>query len=142
MSATTDAVQIFGGYGYTEHFPIERHARDARINRIFEGTNEVNRLLIPGTLLKRAVMGRLPLLEFVNQVNEELKNPDLIPVTVDGSIVGREKRSDELAKRMVAYVANIAIQKHMGELEERQDILGALADMLIDVYLMLSLIHI
>ena len=135
-----EALQIFGGYGYTEHFPIERHARDARINRIFEGTNEVNRLLIPGTLLKRAVMGRLPLLEFVNQVNEELKNPDLIPVTVDGSIVGREKRSDELAKRMVAYVANIAIQKHMGELEERQDILGALADMLIDVYLMDSVV--
>lgn len=136
-----EALQIFGGYGYTEHFPIERLARDARINRIFEGTNEVNRLLIPGTLLKRAVMGRLPLLDFVAQVTAELANPDLIPMGVDGSIMGREKRSNELAKRIVAYVANIAIQKHMSELEERQDILGALADMLIDVYLMDSVVQ-
>ncbi|MDP2341344.1 MAG: acyl-CoA dehydrogenase family protein [Deltaproteobacteria bacterium] len=136
-----EALQIFGGYGYTEHFPIERLARDARINRIFEGTNEVNRLLIPGTLLKRAVMGRLPLVDFVAQVTAELANPDLIPMGVDGSIMGREKRSNELAKRIVAYVANIAIQKHMAELEERQDILGALADMLIDVYLMDSVVQ-
>jgi alkylation response protein AidB-like acyl-CoA dehydrogenase len=135
-----EALQIFGGYGYTEHFPIERLARDARINRIFEGTNEVNRLLIPGTLLKRAVMGRLKLLEFVTQVQEELKNPDLIPLGVDGSLIGRERRANELAKRVVTYVANIAIQKHMAELEERQDILGALSDMLIDVYLMDSVV--
>jgi alkylation response protein AidB-like acyl-CoA dehydrogenase len=135
-----EALQIFGGYGYTEHFPIERLARDARINRIFEGTNEVNRLLIPGTLLKRAVMGRVKLLEFVTQVTEELKNPDLIPVSVDGSLVGREKRASELSKRIVTYVANIAIQKHMAELEERQDILGVLADMMIDVYLMDSVV--
>lgn len=135
-----EALQIFGGYGYTEHFPIERLARDARINRIFEGTNEVNRLLIPGTLLKRAVMGRVKLLEFVTQVTEELKNPDLIPVSVDGSLLGREKRATELSKRIVTYVANIAIQKHMAELEERQDILGVLADMMIDVYLMDSVV--
>jgi len=136
-----EALQIFGGYGYTEHFPIERLARDARINRIFEGTNEVNRLLIPGTLLKRAVMGRLNLMEFVAQVTAELHNPDLIPVGVDGSVLGREKRSNALAKRIVAYVANIAIQKHMSELEDRQDILGCLADMLIDVYLMDSVVQ-
>ena len=136
-----EALQIFGGYGYTEHFPIERLARDARINRIFEGTNEVNRLLIPGTLLKRAVMGRLPLMDFVSQVTAELQNPDLIPVGVDGSLMGREKRSNELAKRIVTYVANIAIQKHMAELEDRQDILSALADMLIDVYLMDSVVQ-
>jgi alkylation response protein AidB-like acyl-CoA dehydrogenase len=135
-----EALQIFGGYGYTEHFPIERLARDARINRIFEGTNEVNRLLIPGTLLKRAVIGRVKLLEFVTQVQEELKNPDLIPLAVDGSLVGREKRAVELAKRIVNYVANVAIQKHMAELENRQDILGSLADMMIDVYLMDSVV--
>ncbi len=135
-----EALQIFGGYGYTEHFPIERLARDARINRIFEGTNEVNRLLIPATLLKRAVMGRLKLLDFVSQVKEELKNPDLIPLHVDGSTVGRERRATELSKRIACYVADIAIQKHMAELEERQDILGALSDMLIDVYLMDSVV--
>jgi alkylation response protein AidB-like acyl-CoA dehydrogenase len=135
-----EALQIFGGYGYTEHFPIERLARDSRINRIFEGTNEINRLLIPGTLLKRAVMGRLKLLDFVTQVQEELKNPDLIPLSVDGSLVGRERRSNELAKRIVTYVSNIAIQKHMSALEERQDILGALADMMIDIYLMDSVV--
>ncbi len=135
-----EALQIFGGYGYTEHFPIERLARDARINRIFEGTNEVNRLLIPGTLLKRAVMGRVKLLDFVTQVLEELKNPDLIPLAVDGSLMGREKRASELSKRIVTYVANIALQKHMAELEDRQDILGVLADMMIDVYLMDSVV--
>ncbi len=131
-----EALQIFGGYGYTEHFPIERLARDARINRIFEGTNEVNRLLVPGTLLKRALMGRLPLMAAVEKVTDELKNPDLIPLGTDGSALGRERRAVELAKRITVYVANIAIQKHAHELEERQDILGALADMLIDVYLM------
>src|SRR5690606_12134354 len=66
-----EGLQIFGGYGYTEHFPIERVARDARINRIFEGTNEINRMLIPGTALKRAVKGQLPLMQFVEQVNAE-----------------------------------------------------------------------
>jgi alkylation response protein AidB-like acyl-CoA dehydrogenase len=136
-----EALQIFGGYGFTEHFPIERLARDARINRIFEGTNEVNRLLVPGTLLKRAMMGRLPLMDAVAKVSDELKNPDLIPVGTDGSLLGRERRSTELAKRIVVYVANIAIQKHMAELEERQDILGALADMLIDIYLMDSVVQ-
>ncbi len=136
-----EALQIFGGYGYTEHFPIERLSRDARINRIFEGTNEVNRLLIPGTLLKRAVMGRLPLLAFVEQVNAELRDPDLIPYGVDGSLVGRERRQTELSKRLVCYVANIAVQKHMAELDQRQDILGALADMLTDVYLMDSVVQ-
>jgi alkylation response protein AidB-like acyl-CoA dehydrogenase len=136
-----EALQIFGGYGYTEHFPIERLARDARINRIFEGTNEVNRLLVPGTLLKRAMMGRLPLMDAVSKVQDELKNPDLIPVGTDGGLLGREKRSTELAKRIVVYVANIAIQKHMADLESRQDILGALADMLIDIYLMDSVVQ-
>jgi len=135
-----EALQIFGGYGYTEHFPIERLSRDARINRIFEGTNEVNRLLVPGTLLKRALMGRLPLMDAVSRVADELKNPDLIPLGTDGSVLGRDRRSVELAKRVVVYVANIAIQKHANELEERQDILGALADMLIDVYLMDSVV--
>jgi alkylation response protein AidB-like acyl-CoA dehydrogenase len=136
-----EALQIFGGYGYTEHFPIERLSRDARINRIFEGTNEVNRLLIPGTLLKRAVTGRLPLMAFVEAVNAELRDPDLIPYGVDGSLVGRERRACELSKRLVAYVASLAVTKHMAELEERQDILGALADMLIDVYLMDSVVQ-
>lgn len=136
-----EALQIFGGYGYTEHFPIERLARDARINRIFEGTNEVNRLLVPGTLLKRALMGRLPLMDFVAVIKSELKNPDLIPMGVDGSLLGRERRSVALAKRIVTYVADIAIQKHAAELEDRQDILGALADMLIDIYLMDSVVQ-
>lgn len=136
-----EALQIFGGYGYTEHFPIERLARDARINRIFEGTNEVNRLLVPGTLLKRAMMGRLPLMDFVAVVKNELRNPDLIPVGTDGSLLGRERRSVALAKRIVTYVADIAIQKHAAELEDRQDILGTLADMLIDIYLMDSVVQ-
>jgi alkylation response protein AidB-like acyl-CoA dehydrogenase len=139
--AIDEALQIFGGYGFTEHFPIERLSRDARVNRIFEGTNEVNRLLIPGTLLKRAVMQRLPLLEAVEKVKAELKNPDLIPLGVDGTLLGRERRATELSKRIVIYVASLAVERHMSELEERQDILAALSDLLIDVYLMDSVVQ-
>ena len=127
--AIDEALQIFGGYGFTEHFPIERLARDSRINRIFEGTNEVNRMLIPGTLLKRAVMMRLPLLPAIERVKAELKNPDLVPLGVDGSLLGRERRAAELSKRIVLYVSSLAVERHMSELEDRQDILAALSDL-------------
>ncbi|MEW5848189.1 MAG: acyl-CoA dehydrogenase family protein [Myxococcota bacterium] len=136
-----EGLQIFGGYGYTEHFPIERVARDARINRIFEGTNEINRMLIPGTALKRAVKGQLPLMQFVEQVNAEIRDPDLIPMQLDGSRLGRERRCVELSKRIIAYVCSVAAAKYMTQLEERQDLLAGLADLMIDLYAMDSAVQ-
>ncbi len=137
---TDEGLQVHGGYGFTEHFPIERVYRDARINRIFEGTNEINRLLIPATLLKRAVKGQLALMPFVEQVNAELADPDLIPMQVDGTKLGKEKRCVELAKRIIAYLASVTVQKFMSQLDERQDLLAGMADMIIDLYAMDSVV--
>ena len=70
-----EALQILGGYGFTAEYPVERHYRDSRINRIFEGTNEINRLIIPATLVKRIGTGRLPYIDFLQQVEREIADP-------------------------------------------------------------------
>src|SRR4029077_15367173 len=98
-----ETLQIFGGAGYIEDYPIERISRDARINRIFEGTNEINRLVGPGTMLKRARMGRLPLMAFVGQVQQELADPIKIDRRVPEGPLGREKKKCDFAKRAIAY---------------------------------------
>jgi alkylation response protein AidB-like acyl-CoA dehydrogenase len=132
-----EMLQIHGGNGYVEDYPIERAYRDARINRIFEGTNEINRLLIPGTFFKRAMKGELPLLDATADIDAELENPALMP-----SPVGRlsaERRGAEMTKRQFLFVARAAAM--LGpELEHKQEVLAALADLAIEAYAMDSIL--
>jgi alkylation response protein AidB-like acyl-CoA dehydrogenase len=130
--AADEAIQIHGGYGYSEEYAPERLARDSRINRIFEGTNEINRMLIPGTLLKRAMKGEIPLLSAVGELAQALAEGRL-PAHEPGPL-GHAVHQVELAKRAALYALNAAVQKYMMELQEQQEILAALADMVMDVY--------
>ena len=135
-----ETLQIFGGAGYIEDYPIERVSRDARINRIFEGTNEINRLLVPGTLLKRALTGRLGLMALVGQVQQELADPDRIDRRVAEGPLGLERQMCDFAKRAVAYGASLGVQKYMQKISEKQELLGVLADCLIQIFAMDSAI--
>jgi len=135
-----EILQLFGGAGYISDYPIERISRDARINRIFEGTNEINRLLVPGTLLKREMQGRLPLMSFVAQVQAELADPGKIARTIAEGPLGLERQKCDFAKRAVTYAASLAVQKYMQSISDKQELLGVLADALILVYAMDSAI--
>ena len=141
LHATADeTLQIFGGAGYIEDYPIERVSRDARINRIFEGTNEINRLLVPGTLLKRAMQGRLALMALVGQVQQELADPSKIDRRVPEGPLGLERQKCDFAKRAVSYAASLGVQKYMQEISDKQELLGVLADCLIQIFAMDSAI--
>jgi alkylation response protein AidB-like acyl-CoA dehydrogenase len=131
-----ETLQIFGGAGYITDYPIERISRDARINRIFEGTNEINRLLVPGTLLKRALQGRLGLMGLVAKVQQELADPSKIDRTIPPAPLSLERQRVDFAKRAVAYGASIAVQKYMQGISEKQELLGVLADCLIWIFAM------
>jgi alkylation response protein AidB-like acyl-CoA dehydrogenase len=139
-ASADETLQIFGGAGYIEDYPIERVSRDARINRIFEGTNEINRLLVPGTLLKRAMQGRLGLMGLVAKIQQEMADPALIDRKVPPGPLGREQRQCDFAKRAVAYAASLGVQKYMQGISEKQELLGVLADCLIQLFAMDSAI--
>jgi len=135
-----ETLQIFGGAGYITDYPIERISRDARINRIFEGTNEINRLLVPGTLLKRTMQGKLGLMSLIGKIQKELADPSKIDRTVPAGPLGRERQKCDFAKRAVAYGASLGVQKYMQKISDKQELLGVLADCLIDLYAMDSTI--
>jgi alkylation response protein AidB-like acyl-CoA dehydrogenase len=139
-ASADETLQIFGGAGYIEDYPIERVSRDARINRIFEGTNEINRLLVPGTLLKRALQGRLGLMAFVGQVQAELVDPSKIDRAVPAGPLGLERQKCNFAKRAVSYGASLGVQKYMQGISDKQELLGVLADCLIQIFAMDSAI--
>lgn len=132
--AVDEMVQIYGGYGFIEEFPAARAYRDARINRIFEGTNEINRLLIPDTLLRRAMKGDLPLLEAVQQVSKNLLAP--LPLLREGTDDSLQVEQQLLArgKHALLLCAGTAVQTFQTHLAEQQEILGYVADMIIAVY--------
>src|SRR5207342_3552335 len=111
-----EALQILGGYGFTADYPVERHYRDSRINRIFEGTNEINRLIIPATLLKRIGRGRLPYPDFLQQVELEVADRSAWPPAVEGPL-RREIRAAEVAKRLIAYTARLLIERSLDSLK-------------------------
>jgi alkylation response protein AidB-like acyl-CoA dehydrogenase len=129
-----ETVQIYGGYGFVEEYPAERAYRDARINRIFEGTNEINRLIITGFLLKRATSGQLGLMPAIKKLMDEvLSSP--ISDEVEGALA-EERKLVAQAKKLALFAAGAATQKYMQAIQEQQEIMGAIADMAIEVYAM------
>ncbi len=132
-----EAVQIFGGNGYSAEYPVERYYRDARINRIFEGTNEINRLLITGMLMRRALSGHLLLLPAIQRTLQEVLAPSM-PEIEDESPLGRERHLVAQAKKIALLVAGAAAQKYREQLTEEQEIVGAISDMVIEIFLMES----
>ena len=132
-----ETVQIYGGYGFVEEYPAERAYRDARINRIFEGTNEINRLIISGFLLKRATTGQLPLLPAIKQLMEEVLSTPSSEKGLEGPLP-EERKLVAQAKKLGLFAAGVASQKHMQAIQDQQEIMGAIADMVIEIYAMES----
>lgn len=129
-----EAVQIFGGYGYSAEYPVERYYRDARITRIYEGTNEINRMLIPGMLLKRAMKKELPLLAAATKVqNELLEFPSFDEDESEGPLVEEKKLIDN-AKKICLLTTGLAAQKYGDKLQQEQGVLGTLADIIVETY--------
>ena len=126
-------IQIHGGNGYVRDYPAERHYRDSRVNRIFEGTNEINRLLIPGMLARRAVKGDLGIIAAARALQEELLGPPSLPAD-DDSPLADERRTVESFKKASLMVLGLAMQTYRDKLAEQQEVLMHLADMLIDTY--------
>ena len=126
-------VQIYAGYGYVEEYPAERAYRDARINRIFEGTNEINRLIITGWLMKRAVAGQLPLLGAIKQLMDEVMSGPSAAGDADGPLAA-ERNMLAAAKKLALFAAGAASQKYGQGLADQQEIMGALADCIMEVY--------
>jgi len=132
-----EALQIHGGYGYIHDYAIERGYRDSRINRIWEGTNEINRLLIMDMLTKRAMKNRLPVLAAAQKVANELLT--LRPaVEMDDGKLTLQKAMVEMSKKIALLVAGAAVQKYMMKLAEEQEILALISDMVIEVFAMES----
>jgi alkylation response protein AidB-like acyl-CoA dehydrogenase len=129
-----EGVQIYGGMGFSAEAPMERSYRDSRINRIFEGTNEINRLLAVGTVLKRAMKGEIELMPAAMAVGKEILGvPDFSTDVPDG-IFGKEYKVIANAKKAILMSAGAALQKFTTEIEHQQEILMGLADMMIEVY--------
>jgi alkylation response protein AidB-like acyl-CoA dehydrogenase len=128
-----EAVQIFGGYGYSQEYPVEMPYRDARINRIFEGTNEINRLLILGMLLKRAMKGELPLMAAAQKLQDEVLGFSGVEEESDG-LLAREQKAVRNMKKLGLLTAGLALQKYMTAIEEEQEILSNLSDIVMEAF--------
>jgi alkylation response protein AidB-like acyl-CoA dehydrogenase len=130
-----EMVQIYGGYGFVEEYPAERSYRDARINRIFEGTNEINRLIITGFLLKRAMSGQLPLMPAIKKLMDEVLAGPSLGEDVEGPLA-EERKLVASAKKLGLFVAGAATQKYMQAIQDQEEIMGAIADVVIETYAM------
>jgi alkylation response protein AidB-like acyl-CoA dehydrogenase len=132
-----ETVQVYGGYGFVEEYPAERAYRDARINRIFEGTNEINRLIITGFLLKRAMSGQLPLMPAIKKLMDEVLSGPSMVEDLEGAMA-EERKLVTNAKKLGLFAAGAATQKYMQAIQDQQEIMGAIADMVIETYAMES----
>ena len=130
--AVDEAVQVYGGYGYSAEYPVERYYRDSRVNRIFEGTNEINRLLIPGMLLKRAATGQLPLNAAARAVVDDVMSVS-IPTESSG-IFGAESAAVAQAKKALLFTAGSAIQKFGEAIRDQQEVLMYISNMVMEVF--------
>jgi alkylation response protein AidB-like acyl-CoA dehydrogenase len=135
-----EMVQIYGGYGYSADYPAERAYRDSRINRIFEGTNEINRMLIPGRLMKSALSGNLALLPAAQALMDEVLSPQIGGFDDDDSLLAAEQKLATNAKKVALMTLGTAAQKYMLKLADQQEILMGGADIIMDTYAMESAI--
>jgi len=135
-----EMVQIFGGYGYSADYPAERAYRDSRINRIFEGTNEINRMLIPGRLMKSALSGKLALLPAAQALMDEILTPQMAGFDDDEGLLAAEQKLAKNAKKVGLMTLGTAAQKYMMKLGDQQELLIGIADIIMDAYAMESAI--
>ena len=132
-----EGVQIFGGYGFHEDYPVARAYRDSRVNRIFEGTNEINRMLIIQMLMKRAMGGVLPLIPAAMKLGEEVLSEPSMEEAPSGPFA-QEERQVANAKKIFLLSAGAAVQKFREQLAEQQEIMAALANVVMEIYAMES----
>lgn len=131
-------VQILGGYGYCAEYPAERYYRDSRINRIWEGTNEINRLLIPGTIMRRAMQGRLALLPAAKAIAEEVMTYSPLSVQLPHTPLALQEHMVGMSKKIALMVAGVAAQKFQQDLVQEQEVLAKIADIVIEIFAMES----
>jgi alkylation response protein AidB-like acyl-CoA dehydrogenase len=142
MSETLDLVvdevlQIYAGYGYVEEYPAERQYRDSRINRIFEGTNEINRLIISGWVLKAAASGKLALMPAIKSLMDEVMSGPVLKEEREGALAA-EAELVSAAKKLTLFAAGAATQRYAAKLGDEQEVMAALADMIMGVFTMES----
>jgi butyryl-CoA dehydrogenase len=134
-----DVLQIYGGYGYVEDYPAERAYRDSRINRIFEGTNEINRMIITGWVMKTAISGKLALMPAIKQLMDEVMAGPVAREEREG-VLAEEYALLASAKKLALFAAGAATQRYVQELADQQEIMAAIADMIIEIFAMESAI--
>jgi alkylation response protein AidB-like acyl-CoA dehydrogenase len=134
-----ESVQVFGGYGYIQDYPVEGAYRDSRINRIWEGTNEINRMLMVDMLMRAALKGELPLLAAIKKVTDELLS--FTPgFGEEAGTLRSEQKMVTMSKKIGLLAAGAAAQKHMQKLGDEQEIVVMIAEMIIEIYAMESIL--